>query len=176
MNYFISDLHIGHENILKLTNRPFKSIEEMNETLIKNWNKKVSEEDNIYIIGDLFFKCQENVEEFLKRLKGKKTLIVGNHDKTWLEKIDKNKYFEIVTELLTFDDGQRMVTLCHYPMVSFEGRFHIHGHIHGNKNDVFWETLKKMDKVLNASVEINNYQPVTFDELLINNRKHKKED
>lgn len=175
MNYYISDLHIGHENIIKLTNRPFNNIEEMNEALIKKWNKRVKDEDDVYIVGDLFFKSQENVENFLNRLNGNKYLILGNHDKTWIDTIDKDKYFKIVTELLTFNDGQRMITLCHYPMVSFEGRFHIHGHIHANTNDVFWDTLKKMDKVLNASVEINNYQPVTFDELLINNRNHKKD-
>ena len=89
--------------------------------------------------------------------------------------LDKDLYFEEVTELLTIDDGERMITLCHYPMVSFEGRFHIHGHIHGNTNDVFWNTLKSMDKVLNAGVEVNGFRPVTFNELLINNRKFKEE-
>lgn len=173
MNYFISDLHLGHENIIKLTKRPFATIEEMNEVLINNWNKVVKEEDDVYIIGDLFYKSKDNIEDILSKLKGNKYLILGNHDKEWIDTIDHKKYFKVVTELLTFDDGQRKVTLCHYPMVSFEGRFHIHGHIHGNVNDVFWDTLKKMDKVLNASVEINNFKPVTFDELLINNRKHK---
>ena len=90
-------------------------------------------------------------------------------------KFDKDKYFVSVDELLTFNDGVRDITLCHYPMVSFEGRFHIHGHIHGNTKDIFWDTLKKMDKVLNASVEINNFEPVTFDRLLINNRKFKND-
>ena len=175
MIYFISDLNIGHENIIKLTNRPFSTIEEMNEKLINNWNKIVKDEDEVYIIGDLFFKSQLNVENYLKQLKGIKYLVIGNHDKTWLDTLDYKKYFKATSELMTINDGKRDITLCHYPMVSFEGRFHIHGHIHGNTNDVFWETLKKMDKVLNASVEINNYHPVTFDELLINNRKHKLE-
>lgn len=175
MNYYISDLHLGHENIIKLTNRPFNSIEEMNAKLISNWNKVVKDEDNVYIIGDLFYKSKDNIEDILKILKGNKYLIIGNHDKEWLDKIDYKKYFKEVYELLTFNDGQRLITLCHYPMVSFEGRFYIHGHIHANTKDVFWASLKIMDKVLNASVEINNYKPVTFDELLINNRKFKKE-
>ena len=175
MIYYISDLHFGHENIIRLTNRPFNNIKEMNDTLIKNWNKRVKDEDTVYIIGDLFFKSLENVENILRVLKGKKYLILGNHDKTWIDTIDKDLYFEEVTELLTIDDGERMITLCHYPMVSFEGRFHIHGHIHGNTNDVFWNTLKSMDKVLNAGVEVNGFRPVTFNELLINNRKFKEE-
>ena len=120
MNYFISDLHLGHENIIKLTKRPFATIEEMNEVLINNWNKVVKEEDDVYIIGDLFYKSKDNIEDILSKLKGNKYLILGNHDKEWIDKIDHNKYFKVVTELLTFDDGQRKVTLCHYPMVSFE--------------------------------------------------------
>jgi len=175
MNYYISDLHLGHENIIELTNRPFESIEQMNEVLITKWNKKVKQDDDVYIIGDLFFKSSTNIEEMLVRLNGKKHLIIGNHDKTWIDQIDKDKYFVSVDELLTFNDGVRDITLCHYPMVSFEGRFHIHGHIHGNTKDIFWDTLKKMDKVLNASVEINNFEPVTFDRLLINNRKFKND-
>ena len=104
------------------------------------------------ITNEEFFKCMETFDQ-----------------------IDKDKYFVSVDELLTFNDGVRDITLCHYPMVSFEGRFHIHGHIHGNTKDIFWDTLKKMDKVLNASVEINNFEPVTFDRLLINNRKFKND-
>lgn len=174
MNYYVSDLHLGHENIIKLTNRPFENIEQMNEILIKKWNKKVSNDDDVYIIGDLFFKSSTDVEEMLKRLNGIKHLIIGNHDKTWIENVDLKKYFKTITEFITINDGLRDITLCHYPLVSFEGRFHIHGHIHNNTKDIFWETLKKMDKVLNASVEINNFEPVTFDQLLINNRAFKQ--
>lgn len=53
MVYFTSDLHLGHENVIKLCNRPFDSIEEMDEALIRNWNRKVTNGDTVYVLGDL---------------------------------------------------------------------------------------------------------------------------
>jgi len=58
-------------------------------------------------------------------------------------------------------------------MMSFEGKYLIHGHIHNNKNDTYWNLLRTMDSALNASVEVNNYTPVTFDELVENNVRFK---
>ena len=79
MVFFIADTHFGHKNVLKLCNRPFETIEQMNETFIENWNRRVTGRDSIYVIGDLFFRC-EDPESILRRLHGKKHLIVGNHD------------------------------------------------------------------------------------------------
>ena len=72
MNYFTSDLHLGHRNIIRLCNRPFATIEEMDETLIRNWNAKVTNGDTVYILGDLLFRNEKPAEEYLKQLKGKK--------------------------------------------------------------------------------------------------------
>ena len=59
MVYFTSDLHLGHENVIKLCNRPFDSIEEMDEALIHNWNRKVTNRDTVYVLGDLIYKKQK---------------------------------------------------------------------------------------------------------------------
>ena len=56
MIFFTSDLHLGHENCIRLCNRPFSSIEEMDETLIENWNHKVTGKDTVYILGDLIYR------------------------------------------------------------------------------------------------------------------------
>lgn len=79
MIYFISDTHFGHANIVKMCERPYPDVEAMNEALIAAWNERVHGDDTIYIIGDMFFRCSDP-ESILKRLKGKKWLIVGNHD------------------------------------------------------------------------------------------------
>ena len=92
MIFFTADTHFGHTNILKLCNRPFDSIEEMNEAMISNWNDRVKGTDTVYIVGDMFFRC-EDAETVLKRLRGKKRLIVGNHDGSWISKVDLNKYY-----------------------------------------------------------------------------------
>jgi calcineurin-like phosphoesterase family protein len=55
-----------------------------------------------------------------------------------------------------------------------KGAYLIYGHIHNNRKDSYWPLLSTMDKALNAGVEINNYEPVTFTELLENNRKYKE--
>ena len=86
MIYLTSDLHFGHKNIIKLTNRPFSDVHEMNETLIKNWNNTIKPQDTIYILGDLCFKMSlEESHKIIQRLNGKKVLIRGNHDKQYDE-------------------------------------------------------------------------------------------
>lgn len=82
MNYFIADTHFNHKNIIKYDDRPFSSVEEMNETMIQLWNSRVTQNDNVYILGDVGF---GNVDNILRRLNGNKYLIRGNHDK-FLEK------------------------------------------------------------------------------------------
>lgn len=66
MIFFTSDLHLGHENCIRLCNRPFSSIEEMDETLIENWNRKVTGKDTVYILGDLIYRSKKPPEEYLR--------------------------------------------------------------------------------------------------------------
>ena len=93
MVYFTSDLHLGHENVIKLCNRPFDSIEEMDAALIRNWNRKVTNGDTVYVLGDLIYKSKKPPEEYLRQLKGKKHLIVGNHDRSWYSKCQLDSFF-----------------------------------------------------------------------------------
>lgn len=172
MTFFTSDQHLGHRNIIRLCSRPFASIEEMDETLISRWNAKVKDSDRVFVIGDLFFRA-EDPEGMLKRLKGRKTLILGNHDSSWTNKVDLSRYFEGVHTMLETSDGEHSITLCHYPMMTFNHcmrSFMIHGHIHSNTNADYWSYLQSHERILNASVEVNNYEPVTFAELVENNR------
>ena len=69
MNYFTSDLHLGHRNIIRLCNRPFATIEEMDETLIRNWNAKVTNGDTVYILGDFCYKGGMATKWYLQQLK-----------------------------------------------------------------------------------------------------------
>lgn len=148
----------------------------MNEALIANWNKRITGADTVYIMGDLMFRTATEPSMFLDKLKGKKHLIIGNHDGSWMKKVELSKYFESVERLKVFGNGKCKVTLCHYPMMSFEGNYLIYGHIHNNKNDTYWPLLKTMNQALNASVEINNYMPVTFEELIENNKHFRGND
>lgn len=175
MIYYTSDLHFGHENIIKMCNRPFESIDEMDEALIKNWNTTVHNNDTVYIMGDLFFKAEKPLAAYLSRLKGKKHLILGNHDKTWVGDRELHAYFEEITRLTVINTGAGLATLCHFPMMDFEGRYLVHGHIHANTDQEYWDLLKSSDRTLNAGVDVNGYRPVSFEELLANNEAFKAE-
>lgn len=78
--WFTSDHHFDHKNVIKYCNRPFDSIEGMNEEMVKRWNERVSSSDTVYYIGD-FSLSFTAVEKYLNRLNGMKYLIMGNHDK-----------------------------------------------------------------------------------------------
>ena len=75
--YFTSDHHFGHENIIKFCDRPFRSVEEMDQTLIERWNEKVKPEDEVYHLGDFSLaKDPQRVSDILDSLKGTKYLII----------------------------------------------------------------------------------------------------
>lgn len=99
--YFSSDWHLGHTNILKYDNRPFASIEEMNEVIIGNHNSIVKPEDHFYFLGDFVFsKKKDEIEAFMKQLNGKLFFIKGNHDHTDTRKI-YTKYGSYLGDMAT---------------------------------------------------------------------------
>ncbi len=177
MIYYTADQHFGHSNIIRLCNRPFKNIAEMDETLIIKWNSTVSADDTVYILGDLIFRSDKHASYYIERLKGVKHLVLGNHDHNWIKNCNVQKYFASVSYYLEIKDEERRIALCHYPMLSWggaaRGALHVHAHIHNNRDGFAFETLKKMDNALNAGVEVNKYKPVTIDELISNNIRFK---
>ena len=176
MVYFTADTHFGHNAIIRMCGRPFEDVNEMNRALIDSWNARVHGDDTIYIVGDMFYRCTD-VESILRRLHGRKRLILGNHDESWLKQADYGRYFISIDHYLEISDGAHALTLCHYPMVTWKHdhrSYMIHGHIHANTDADFWPLLRERERALNAGVDINGYQPVTFDELIANNRCFKE--
>ena len=78
--FFTADTHFNHTNILKFCNRPFNSVEQMNETLIDNWNRVVGKDDTVFHLGDFCLGGAAEWTKLLDRLNGKIYLILGNHD------------------------------------------------------------------------------------------------
>ena len=176
MIYFTADTHFGHENVIRFCNRPFSSADEMDEMLIQNWNSRVKDNDTVYIVGDMFFRSA-NAESILQRLKGKKRLIIGNHDGSWITKLDATKYFVSIDKFLETSDGRHTMTMCHYPLLSWKHAlksYMIHGHIHNDTRADFWPLIAARDNVLNSGIDINGFVPVTFEELVENNRRFKE--
>ena len=174
MVYFTSDLHLGHAAVIGLSHRPFSDVEEMNETLIKNWNKTVMPDDDVYILGDLIFRAEQPPEYFLKRLRGKKHLIFGNHDEFWIDKVNLADYFVDWGNYAVVNTGNGKATVCHFPMLHGDGKYLIHGHLHNRTTEWYWEFYKTFDRALNAGVDINDFRPVTIAQLIENNKRFKE--
>ncbi len=172
MIYYTADLHFGHANVIRFDNRPFDNVDEMDRYIIDMWNARVNDDDHVYIVGDICLNNSKPVDKYLAQLKGHKHLIVGNHDGKLLKNETAVGYLDSVDDILQIDDNGRRVCMCHYPMAEwpgyYRGAWHVYGHIHNNKNDAFY-IMKAMERALNAACCINNYIPVTLDELIKNN-------
>jgi calcineurin-like phosphoesterase family protein len=145
----------------------------MDAVLLERWNAKVKPADEVYILGDLFFRCAAP-EPILKALAGRKHLILGNHDHTWTKRVRLGDYFESVQTLKEVEIDGRILTLCHYPMLSYpQARrgFMVYGHIHNSVHDDYWPLIARRSRMFNAGVDVNNFEPVGFDELVENNRR-----
>lgn len=177
MNLYIADMHFGHKNILLHDHRPFRDTEEMWNAMKYLWNGRVTKTDDVWIIGDFCFCNKKNPVEYLRELKGKKHLIIGNHDKDLLKNEAAMAYFETVDYYRKIHDNGNTIILCHYPIVEWDGFFHgawhIYGHIHNNLNDAY-HIMKNMDHALNAGCMINNYTPASLNELIRNNDAFKQ--
>lgn len=79
MNYYTSDLHFGYEKIISLCNRPFTSVEEMNESLVKNMASRITDDDTVYFLGDMTA-YGVNAVDYIKQIPGKKILIKGKRE------------------------------------------------------------------------------------------------
>ena len=130
---YISDLHFDNEDIIAYDARPFDSAGEMNAALIDNWNRVVAEDDLTWILGDFCAGDAARWRDLLGSLKGRKSLIIGNHDDK--ETVDAVRdLFEDVAEYREIMDGDQHVVLCHYPSTAFHdhyfGWIHLYGHVH----------------------------------------------
>lgn len=165
MIYFTSDLHYGHKAAINLSQRPFETIEEMNETLIQRWNAKVKQNDTVYILGDLSFRIPvDEAIVFIRKLHGKKILIKGNHDKKYDASL-----FEEICDFKEINIYQQSFSLMHYPMLEWPksryGSIHLHGHQHNNKD---YNIAMKKAGILryDVGVDVNDFTPVSMGEIL----------
>lgn len=157
--FVISDTHFGHYNIIKLCNRPFNDENDMNKILIENWNSVVSDDDEVYHLGDFsFYKDDVKNKKIFNSLRGKKFLIKGNHDKNsinlnWVKVYD---YFEL-------NYNEKRFVLFHYPIEewnnSYRGAIHLYGHVHNKIMPVLTSNFGVQPIRHNVSVEMINYTP-----------------
>ena len=168
--WFTADPHFGHSNIIKYTGRPYKNVTDMNSALIKNWNKRVSEEDIVYLLGDACFRNSKGGKKgegltykpshYLSELNGTIVIIMGNHD--------KNNGVKSLLQMAVIKYGPHYIHCVHDPK-NYDPRFGINfvGHIHEKWK--FKRVINPQDDtytdLINVGVDQWNFQPVTFEEI-----------
>lgn len=165
--WFTSDTHFGHGNVIKYCNRPYRTSDEMDRSLIDNWNSVVQPQDIVYHLGDVGFMQEPQLINILQRLNGNKILIMGNHDK--VIKRSKAAFYKCFGSIHDYydlsHDGQKYV-LSHYPMLSWNGSgrgsIMLHGHSHGTTNYGHLKT----GKILDVGVDCHNYTPIDIPTVL----------
>jgi calcineurin-like phosphoesterase family protein len=180
--FFTSDLHFGHTNAVNFDNRPFDSVEEMTEELIRRWNEKVKPGDLVYVLGDFIWKMQDGeVHDLLKRLNGQIILIKGNHDR-FIKNAKTKKLLAGIKEqddiCVELKDGtKRRVIISHFFMPFYLGSryngIHLYGHFHNSQEH--YDALEVIEMLQKKGYHIEafnvgcmhwDYAPVTLDEIL----------
>lgn len=155
--FFTSDEHFDHFNILRFCDRPFTSIEEMNETIISNFNSVVPKKSTTIHGGDFYLgplKRDEITRNFINRLNGTHIFMMGNHDR-WLKGDIKIPY---IIDVRLKDVN---IVISHYAMRTWNrshfNSWHLYGHSHG--------TLEPIGKSWDMGVDFNNFFPLSFEDV-----------
>ena len=184
--WFISDLHLGHHNIIKFDDRPFSSIEEHDVTIMNNCNTYVKPNDTLYILGDIAKNKSAYAKHFLKNTHGKKFLIWGNHDRN---RDLMSKYCVQVQDYMhlwhndptgPFEKNgifRQFIVMSHYAMRAWDKSYHgsimLHGHSHGNLVPLGDRSLDvsinhvalRLAEMSGVAVGPEHYRPVNYDEI-----------
>lgn len=161
--WFIADFHFGHSKVIEYSNRPFKTATEMNNTLIKNFNKVVEKNDIVFILGDLSWLNRKSTTQIVKSLNGFKYLIKGNHDRKGNQYYRNMGFVEVYDFPIVFEG----FILSHEPAGTCKPN--IYGHLHDKaKNDSEFNYC--------VSVEQVEYKPISLDEISkhLNNMLNKR--
>lgn len=169
MIYFTADLHFYHEKIIRHTQRPFCSAEEMNKILIQKWNRKVSCEDEVYILGDFTMKGADMAAACLYALQGKKHLIRGNHDRFADSSEFEKSLFVSIQDYMEITYLNMRFVLFHYPILEWNGKrkgaIALHGHQHNHRE---YNLKNRKEGILryDVGVDANHMEPVSAKEII----------
>lgn len=191
VNYYISDLHLFHQQCIVFDERPFADIDEMNAAILRNWNGRVTNADTVYILGDIALRTNaeevENLVALVSRLKGRKILVKGNHDD-----VSDYRYKQLFTEVCDYKEvtdnykGKAVkLVLCHYPILNWKrqrgGTVLLYGHTHASPEDDYFQyclsgmkdygLIRESDKKVQAynvgcMQPYMNYTPRTLAEIM----------
>lgn len=155
--WFTADHHFGYERIITLARRPFENIAHMEEELIARWNRRVSRNDQVYVLGDFSYGLEH--DPILIRLWGQKHLVLGNHDRAGV--VGRATLWRSVEQFkLGLFDGVN-AALFHYAMRvwpgAHSGTINLYGHSHGK--------LAGDSASQDVGVDVWDFQPVSMAEI-----------
>ena len=204
MRYYISDLHAFHKGVNdRMDKRDFPNVETMNDFMISQWNSRVQRNDEVVILGDISFGNAKQTTDFVKRLNGKKYLIVGNHDKFLGHKEFDRSLFTDISQYKEMNDNGRKVILSHYPIFCYNGQFRrddngvpttymLHGHVHNTMDMELLDQFVRITRgskrqsrgidkpqsvpcnLINCFCMYSNYIPWTLDEWIAYDEQRRK--
>ena len=171
MNIWLTaDYHLGHFNIISYTNRPFNSLEQMNQTIISNHNERVKPGDLVIHNGDFCFKGTPGskpgegiivtAKEWESQLNGKIIFIQGNHD--------KNNSAKTPIQGMLVEMGGYKIWITHNPN-NFNKNYPINfvGHVHDKWKFSSVETKDRgLVYLINVGIDVWNFRPVSINEIL----------
>lgn len=166
-HFIIADTHFYHQNIIEYSQRPFQSVAEMNDALVKNWNSVVGPEDIVYHLGDFAFGNRTNFVDIVHKLNGHIIFIKGNHDRLpnavyEREGLTVCRYGVFNTHIIGFVNGTEPISATHRPIPDYHDKMTnwlFYGHVH-NKPCF----LDKQEKAVCISVERINYTPFCLED------------
>lgn len=158
--FCIGDNHFFHKNIIKYENRPFDSVESMNEEMIKRWNSVVNNRSKVIIFGDWIFGSKQNIESIAKQLNGHKILILGNHDSYSPAYYQSIGIEEVSNYPIIIND---FIICSHEPLYinSNMPYINLYAHVHSNE---MYKTISANSACLSA--ERWDYTPVKLSKVL----------
>lgn len=184
MIWFTADLHLGHASMAQ--KRGFSSLQAMEHTLIRHINIRVAPADTLYVLGDFSYRCTaERAQQLRRQIFCRQVhLLPGNHDKDWTRPEVAGTFVpEPTIANLKAPDG-RLLVLCHYPLLSWEGMrrgsIQLHGHIHSGlgqeapgqapsaQPSSAYNLYQRQLGILryDVGVDANGYEPVSLDQAL----------
>lgn len=206
MRYYISDLHFFHANLNhQMDNRGFPDEAAMNEHMIKQWNSRIREKDEVVILGDFSLGNAIETNGILQRLRGRKYLIIGNHDRYLEHRSFNSSQFEWIGHYKELRDNKRKVILSHYPIFCYNGQYQrdkdgkprtymLYGHVHNTfdeklvyqfqqqtrsfRREVYGsQELKPIPcQMINCFCMFSDYVPLTLDEWIETDKKRRSKE
>lgn len=204
MRYYIADCHFFHAKLNdQLDCRGFTDVKASNEYMIRQWNKKVRPQDQVVILGDFSWGNAAETNEILEQLNGMLFLIQGNHDRFGIKKDYNASRFGWIKPYAELWDGSRKVVLCHYPILCYNGQYHLkpdgspqvymlYGHVHDTQDERLIEFFQEITEktritykngesrtipshLINCFCMYSDYTPLSLDEWIALDEKRRKE-